>query len=115
MLFDETNPKSRSLVYRIPHLLLSVLALAGLVFAPKPIRRALAPTALVAVLIALFHSLTIVSARFHIPIEPLFATWAGAILTWLKPSQNRRKSMLSKRVTLCAKRTQFRSRQGSPV
>ena len=34
------------------------------------------PTILTAAAIALFHSLTIVSARFHIPLEPLLAIWA---------------------------------------
>ena len=34
-------------------------------------------------LITLFHTLTIVSARFHIPIEPLLAVWAGAGLSRL--------------------------------
>jgi hypothetical protein len=33
------------------------------------------------VLIAAFHALTIVSARFHIPIEPLMAVWAACALT----------------------------------
>lgn len=78
-LFDETNPKSRSLVYRIPHVLLSALALAGLCLAPSSIRRNLAPTALTVALIALFHSLTIVSARFHVPIEPILAVWSGSL------------------------------------
>jgi hypothetical protein len=41
-------------------------------------RRRLRPTAAVVLLIAAFHAVTIVSARFHIPIEPLMAVWAGA-------------------------------------
>ncbi len=36
------------------------------------------PTFATAAAIAMFHSLTIVSARFHIPIEPLMAVWAAA-------------------------------------
>ncbi|MBV8607912.1 MAG: hypothetical protein JO034_10690 [Singulisphaera sp.] len=36
------------------------------------------PTVLTAALIATFHTCTIVSARFHIPLEPLMALWAAA-------------------------------------
>jgi len=39
------------------------------------------PTIVTVLLIALFHALTIVSARFHIPLEPLLAVWAGAGLS----------------------------------
>ncbi len=77
VFFDETNPKTRSLVYRSAHLGLTALALLGLIAAPSAIRRRLAPLLLTAALIAIFHSLTIVSARFHIPIEPLLAIWAA--------------------------------------
>jgi len=78
ILFDETNPKARSLAYRIPHLLLSLWAAAGWLLMPADLRRRLAPTLLVAALIAAFHALTIVSARFHIPIEPLMGLWGAA-------------------------------------
>jgi hypothetical protein len=78
LLFDETNPKSRSLIYRVSHVALSAIALAGLSLVGRGPRRQLAPTILTAVLITLFHSLTIVSARFHLPLEPLFAIW-GAV------------------------------------
>jgi hypothetical protein len=80
-LFDETNPKTRNRLYRVSHLGLTVLALLGLVAAPREIRRRLGPTVLTVGLVAIFHALTIVSARFHLPIEPLFAVWAGAGLT----------------------------------
>lgn len=79
-LFDETNPKSRNVFYRAGHLALSIAAVLGMMFAPRSLRRSLAPTFLAAALIALFHTLTIVSARFHIPIEPLMAIWAAAPL-----------------------------------
>ena len=78
-LFDETNPKTRVLAYRASHLTLTVLAILGLVLAPPDLRRRLAPTLATALLIALFHTFTIVSARFHVPIEPLMAIWAGAV------------------------------------
>jgi hypothetical protein len=83
-LFDETNPKTRVLAYRVSHLGLLVLAGCGIILARPEVRRNLAPMVATALLIALFHALTIVSARFHIPIEPFMAVWAGTGLTRLK-------------------------------
>ncbi len=80
-LFDETNPKTRVWVYRLSHLALTLAALLGLGLATSDVRKRLWPTIVTALLIALFHTLTIVSARFHIPIEPLLAVWAGAGLS----------------------------------
>ncbi len=77
-LFDETNPKTRNFIYRGSVIALAVAAFIGLVAAPRALRRRLAPTCATAVLISLFHTFTIVSARFHIPIEPLMAVWAAA-------------------------------------
>jgi hypothetical protein len=77
VLFDATNPKTRSIVYRAGHLGLTGLALLGLIAAPSAIRRRLVSLILTVCVIALFHTLTIVSARFHIPIEPLLAVWAA--------------------------------------
>ena len=81
VLFDETNPKTRSLIYRIPHLGLTFLAILGLACSTPDVRRKLGPTIATSLLIAAFHALTIVSARFHIPIEPLMAVWAGCGFT----------------------------------
>jgi hypothetical protein len=78
VLFDETNPKTRNLIYRASHLALTALAAAGLLLMRPEVRRRLAPTILTAALIAAFHTLTIVSARFHIPIEPLMGLWAAS-------------------------------------
>jgi hypothetical protein len=78
VFFDETNPKTRSTIYRASHLGLTVLAAVGLLLAKAEVRRRLGPTLLTAGLIAAFHALTIVSARFHVPIEPLMALWAAA-------------------------------------
>ena len=52
-------------------------ALRGLGTLPgRPaLRKRLIPTIITAALIVIFHSLTIVSARFHIPIEPLLGLW----------------------------------------
>ncbi len=78
VLFDETNPKTRSFVYRAGHLGLTFLAGMGWLLMRPELRRRLGPTAVAAGLIAAFHAMTIVSARFHIPLEPLMAVWAGA-------------------------------------
>jgi hypothetical protein len=80
ILWDETNPKTRSLVYRAGHLGLTVLAVFGMIGLGPVLRRRLAPTLLAAALIAAFHALTIVSARFHVPIEPLMAVWASGLV-----------------------------------
>ncbi len=86
VLFDETNPKTRSRIYRGGHLGLTVLAGLGLLLMPSALRRRLGPTLLTAGLIAGFHSLTIVSARFHVPIEPLMGVWAASGLARLRGS-----------------------------
>ena len=88
-LFDETNPKTRVLLYRASHLGLLALAVLGLLLARPDVRERLRPTLATALLIAGFHTLTIVSARFHIPIEPLMAIWAGAGLTRWEPAGRR--------------------------
>ncbi|WP_145271565.1 glycosyltransferase family 39 protein [Tautonia plasticadhaerens] len=79
VLWDETNPKTRSLVYRAGHLGLTTLAVLGWIAMGPGLRRRMAPTLLAAALIAAFHALTIVSARFHVPIEPLMAAWASGL------------------------------------
>ena len=82
-LFDETNPKSAS-----------GLTGSAIWYSPWPPCLGWgSPRATSAAgcgrrsrrrcLISLFHALTIVSARFHIPIEPLMAVWAGAGLSRL--------------------------------
>ena len=78
VFFDETNPKSKVLAYRVPHLALTVFAGLGMVLAGSALRRRLLPTVVTAAAIAGFHALTIVSARFHLPIEPLLAIWGAA-------------------------------------
>ena len=77
VLFDETNPKSRVAAYRIPHLALSLFGAFGLLVAGSALRSRLLPTIATAGLIVIFHTLTIVSARFHIPIEPLLGLWGA--------------------------------------
>ncbi|HWE36649.1 MAG TPA: hypothetical protein VG406_08785 [Isosphaeraceae bacterium] len=89
VLFDETNPKARSLVYRAGHLTLTALALLGWLLAGREARRRLMPTMLTFVVIVLFHTCTIVSARFHLPIEPLLGLWAAVGLSGLFPALGR--------------------------
>ncbi len=88
VFFDETNPKARSLVYRAGHLALTGLAALGLILARPEVRGRLGPTWLTVGLIAAFHALTIVSARFHLPIEPLMGLWAAVGLSgWGAPDR----------------------------
>jgi len=90
VFFDETNPKTRNLVYRVSHLGLTIAALIGLILARSEVRRNLGPSILTAGLIAAFHTLAIVSARFQIPIEPLMAVWAASGLSrWIGDDQPR--------------------------
>jgi len=86
VFFDETNPKTRNVVYRASHLALTAAAVLGLILARRDVRRRLGPTILAVVLIALFHTLTIVSARFHIPIEPIMGLWAATALSRWGPA-----------------------------
>lgn len=84
--FDETNPKTRSAWYRIPQLLLVGGAAWGLWVWGRRARRgesgdrgrgALVATVWAVLAIGGFHALTIVSARFQIPLQPIFAAWIG--------------------------------------
>jgi 4-amino-4-deoxy-L-arabinose transferase-like glycosyltransferase len=77
VLFDTTNPKTRNIVYRASHLTLTIFSVCGLALMGPTLRRRIGPTLLTAGLITLFHTLTIVSARFHLPLEPLMGLWAA--------------------------------------
>jgi hypothetical protein len=90
VLFDETNPKSRVWAYRVAHIGLTVFALGGFLLASPRVRRRLIPTMLTAATITLFHTLTIVSARFHIPLEPLLAIWGASGFTHWEVSPAKR-------------------------
>ncbi|WP_165219011.1 glycosyltransferase family 39 protein [Aquisphaera insulae] len=84
-LFDETNPKARSMVYRASQCGLLALSLAGLAACGRDVRRRLLPLLATTGLVAAFHALTIVSARFHVPLEPLMAVIAGSGLAGALP------------------------------
>ena len=77
LLFDETNPKAASRVYRLATVAWLVLAGVGLL-ATLGRWRQLWPTYAIFALVTLFHTLTITSVRFRIPIEPLGIVWAAA-------------------------------------
>ena len=79
VFWDESNPKTRSVLYRLGHLGLSAMAVVGWCAIGAMGRRRLWPLAMTVALIAAFHALTIVSARFHIPIEPLLAVSASGV------------------------------------
>lgn len=77
LLFDQTNPKAANRLYRIATVAWLVLVLIGLLVS-RGSWRALWPTYAVFAVVALFHSLVIVSARFRIPVEPMTFVWAAA-------------------------------------
>ena len=77
LLFDETNPKAASRVYRLATVAWLVLAGVGLL-ATLGRWRQLWPTYATFALVTLFHTLTITSVRFRFPIEPIGMVWAAA-------------------------------------
>ena len=88
LLFDETNPKTKNLVYRAATLLLFTLAIVGFLVGRRwwP---ALLPTLCVFASVALFHTLTITSARFRIPVEPMQMLWAAIAVSTIAGAVHR--------------------------
>jgi hypothetical protein len=78
LLWDETNPKAAHPVYRAATLVWLSLTTLGLLASRRRWNR-LWPTAAIFTVVLLFHTLTIVSARFRIPVEPLTFIWAAAL------------------------------------
>jgi len=76
--FDDTNPKTATPFYRIPHGGLTLGAVAGLVLIGKTQRRKMAFMIISFVLVAAFHALTITAPRFHLPWEPAMVLWTVA-------------------------------------
>lgn len=77
LLFDETNPKARHRLYRAATVAWLVsMSIGWLVLRPR--WRTLWPLLAIFASVTLFHTLTITSARFRIPIEPLSFLWAAA-------------------------------------
>lgn len=88
LLFDETNPRAASRVYRVSTVVWLVLSLLGLLVL-RPWWGRLWPTVGAAAALVLFHTCTIASARFRIPLEPLTFVWAaGSVVPfayWVVP------------------------------
>ncbi len=72
--FDDTNPRSFVLAYRLPYLLLGSLAVAGMAAALRRRVRLVGSGYWVVALLGLFlvHTLVITSARFRLPLEALY-------------------------------------------
>jgi hypothetical protein len=79
LLFDETNPKASHPVYRASTVAWLVLAFVGALASRSHWRR-LWPTWSAFAAVTAFHVLTIVSARFRAPIEPLSFVWPAIAL-----------------------------------
>jgi len=77
-LWDATNPKADNIIYRSCSLATLALALVGWRAIGPSGRRACWPLLATVLLVCAFHTLTITSARFRIPIEPLLLIWVGA-------------------------------------
>lgn len=77
LLWDATNPKAMHPLYRLSSVAWLTFGLIGLA-AARAEWRVLWPTVLSFAGIAAFHVLTITSARFRIPVEPLGFVW-GAV------------------------------------
>ena len=88
LLWDDTNPKAAHWLYRLTTLVWLAFVACGFLLAQRAGHTRVAPVVL-AIFAALlvFHTLTITSARFRIPVEPLTFPWAGyamaRLLTWL--------------------------------
>lgn len=89
LLFDETNPKAANRVYRMATVVWLSLACIGSLVLRHNWRR-LWPTWAIFAVVAAFHALTIVSARFRIPIEPLSFVWAAGAVAPLVDRLRRR-------------------------
>lgn len=92
LLFDETNPKAANFVYRASTLSWLILASGGVILLLRGRQHWAAHWPILAIFccVALFHVLTIVSARFRIPLEPLTFVWCGmaAEALWLAARQS---------------------------
>lgn len=77
LLIDRTNPKASNCVYQASSIVWLALASIGLM-AARNRWRVLWPLVAAFAGVMLFHTLTITSARFRIPVEPLSLIWAIA-------------------------------------
>ena len=91
LLGDETNPKSQHWLFRLCNGSWLAMFVAGLVLLRKE-WKPLLPVLGVFVIVMLFHTLTITSMRFRIPVEPLTLVWCAAPLTAIATAIRRRLS-----------------------
>ncbi|HEY5311472.1 MAG TPA: hypothetical protein VIK18_03095, partial [Pirellulales bacterium] len=82
LLVDETNPKASHPLYRWSSIVWLALTVIGGLSAGRFWKR-LWPLAGVFATLLVFHSLTITSSRFRMPLEPLSLVWAAAGLVAL--------------------------------
>jgi hypothetical protein len=75
LLWDATNPKAANPLYRASSVAWLALVVAGALGA-GPYWRRLWPLAAALLAVLVFHTLTIYSARFRMPVEPLAVVWA---------------------------------------
>lgn len=81
--YDPTNPKASSWPYRVTSGVWLALTVCGIALTHARWRR-MGPLLLAVLSVMLFHVLTIYSARFRIPLEPLGLVWgAMAFMTGL--------------------------------
>jgi hypothetical protein len=81
--FDTTNPRSFPLPYRLPYLLLLLMALVGVAASvPNPPPQWLVPVTMAAAL-AMVYLLVITSARFRLPLEGMMLLPAAYGTVWV--------------------------------
>jgi hypothetical protein len=77
LLFDETNPKAANRLYRAATIVWLTLAGIGLLLTSRREWSVLWPLAALFLAVTAFHTLTIVSARFRLPLESIAFLWVG--------------------------------------
>ncbi|MCE9604848.1 MAG: hypothetical protein K8U03_08100 [Planctomycetia bacterium] len=77
LLIDRTNPKATNGIYQASSIIWFTLSAMGLLAARRR-WSTLWPLVAAFLSVTLFHTLTITSARFRIPVEPLSLVWAVA-------------------------------------
>ncbi len=77
LLFDQTNPKAADPIYKAMTVSWLIVASVGLLASLRH-WRVLWPAFVIFAAVTLFHTLTITSVRFRLPIEPLSFVWTAA-------------------------------------
>lgn len=100
---DETNPKARHPLYQLTTYTWLGLVVIGLALS-WPDRDRFWPLYAALAALALFHTLTIVSARFRMPVEPMSFVWVGLTCSVLLNGFCHAWSRLSSRAFVATKR-----------